>query len=77
MIERVEDGYTKAHADGNWPTNTWAVAIETRKRGALGIFEAREFIVRAEQDKVAEWALDDAHFHQFETRNIISMQRLK
>ena len=49
------------------PRNTWAIDLEVKRSGSNS-FTWKTFLVRAEQSKVLQWALDDAHDEGYEVR---------
>ena len=56
--------------------NTWKCQLEVRPFGAIGSFSWLTFQVRAEADKVVEWAVEDAHMLELETRGVRQVKRL-
>ena len=57
-------------------TNMWKVTLETRKLGALGVFEPREFVVRAEEEDVVRYAIEDAAHEGYEARFALEVKRI-
>ena len=53
----------------------WRVTFETRLISAIGKFEPRTAIVRADTyEKAVKWAIDDLSMEGYETRNPISIK---
>lgn len=58
------------------PTNMWAVQVEVRKRGAIGRFHQRWFIIRAEPYQISSFLMEELEFEGLESRSVLCIGKI-